>query len=217
MEGIFFFLPVRDFNGFSALPEGNQMKSQASAAAEYPKPVSIWKEGRSFACRIDFILPLKGWMLKKSTITAIMWVLGSVCHTTVHYNHNSATLSQHWSALRTASRLVSFCIVPFIIHFLLKKQEPQMAADKCNKSVHSDPAALIITLANMHTNSHRPQEEKQWNEISFSDITQLKPTPAHPAQLQALDLPAQHSSQQCGLLKLCGGVSGYKIGLLSKP
>lgn len=56
MEGIYLFLPVRDLNGFSALPEGNQMKSQASAAAEYPKPASIWREDRSFPCKIYFTL-----------------------------------------------------------------------------------------------------------------------------------------------------------------
>lgn len=56
MEGIYLFLPVRDLNGFSALPEGNQMKSQASAAAEYPKPASIWRKDRSFPCKIYFIL-----------------------------------------------------------------------------------------------------------------------------------------------------------------
>lgn len=55
MEGIYLFLPVRDLNGFNALPEGNQMKSQASAAAEYPKPASIWREDRSFPCK-NFIL-----------------------------------------------------------------------------------------------------------------------------------------------------------------
>lgn len=37
MEGIYLFFPVKDLNGFSALPKGKQMKSQAAEAAELSK------------------------------------------------------------------------------------------------------------------------------------------------------------------------------------
>lgn len=68
-----------------------------------------------------------------------------------------------------------------------------MAADSYSKIACSDSGTLLITLA--HTSSHRPQEEKQWNEIPFPDIAQLKATPPHPIQLQAPDLTGEGKHQ----------------------
>lgn len=77
MEGIHLFFLKRDLNGFSALPEGHQMKPQGAAAAGCPKPASLWRGGRSLAYLfITTFLNLKGEVLgKENKQSAILGVI----------------------------------------------------------------------------------------------------------------------------------------------